>query len=83
MKPRPSTAEVSVNDVGPGRVVAQYVVGPDGRAEPGSIVFLLASSDDHMKEARAVLLRSRYRPAIRRGEPVRQLVQQNLVWRHR
>lgn len=66
---------------GVGRVLAQYVVGPDGRVEPGSIVFLLATSPDHAKEARAILLKAAYTPAIKSGEPVRQLVQQAISWR--
>jgi hypothetical protein len=68
-------------NIGPGRVVAQYVVGSDGQVEPESMIFLLASSEAHSKEARAVLLRSRLPAAMRRGEPVRQRVQQNITWR--
>jgi hypothetical protein len=65
-----------------GRVIAQYTVGADGRVEPESIVLLLASHPKLEREARAVLLASRFRPAMKQGQPVRQLVQQTLVWRY-
>jgi hypothetical protein len=65
-----------------GRVIAQYTVGADGRVEPESIVLLLASHPKLEREARAVLLASRFRPAMKQGQPIRQLVHQTLVWRY-
>jgi hypothetical protein len=76
-QPKPRFAKVF------GRVLAHYVVDTAGRADPESIVFLLSSSPVLEQEARTVLLKSRYQPAIRRGRPVRQVVQQVLVWRYR
>jgi hypothetical protein len=66
-----------------GRAVTRYVVGADGRAEPGTLTILLASSPALAEEARWVLLGSRFHPATIRGQPVRQLVQQVIVWRRR
>jgi len=64
-----------------GRVVAEYVVDEKGRADPNTFVALLASSFKLVEEARAVILNSRFRPAMRAGHPVRQLVQQAVLWR--
>ncbi len=63
-----------------GRVVAQYVVGESGAADTASFVAFLASDRDLIPDAWEVLRRSRFRPALVRGKPVRQLVYQSIVW---
>jgi hypothetical protein len=66
-----------------GRAFARFVVGVDGKVEPGTLIFLLASSPELAEEARWVLLESRFHPAMIRGRPVRQLVQQVIAWKPR
>jgi hypothetical protein len=66
-----------------GRVLTQYVVDIDGRVDPATVVILLASSPILVDLARETLLGSRFTPAFRGGRPVRQLVQQAMLWRPR
>lgn len=66
-----------------GRAFARYAVETDGSVDPTSVVILLASDPVLVTEARNVILRSRFKPAIRRGQPVRQLVVQSIQWRVR
>ncbi len=65
-----------------GRVLTQYVVGVDGRAEEATLVVLLSSNATLESEARKVIRASRFKPAMRNGAPVRQLVSQMLTWRY-
>jgi len=58
------------------RVAVQYVVGSDGRVEPTSFTVLLAASPRLAAEAWEVVRESRFEPAQKTGQPVRQLVQQ-------
>jgi hypothetical protein len=62
----------------PGRVWAEYVVGIDGHVEKGSI---LADHEGFANAAASSLERAIFRPASRRGSPVRQRVFQTLSFR--
>jgi len=64
-----------------GRVIGQFVVGLDGRVEPGSFAVLFASDPGLVKLAWAALSEARYPPARRGGQPVRQLVRQRFSWK--
>jgi hypothetical protein len=55
------------------------VVGLNGLADSTTFTALLASSPELIPEAR--IPRSRFRPAVRNGVTVRQLVVQLVVWR--
>lgn len=66
-----------------GRVVAQFVVTAEGRADPDTFVALLASDPELVAEARASILATRYRPATRAGRPVRRLAVQMVSWQQR
>lgn len=63
-----------------GRVLAQWVVGTDGRMEPGSFVAYLASDPALAAVALDAIQRSRFLPAERAGKPVRQVVVQMFGW---
>jgi hypothetical protein len=63
-----------------GRVFARYVVDTAGQVEPGSLVIVLASDPMLAELARKVLRGSRFYPALSRGRPVRQLVEQAMIW---
>jgi hypothetical protein len=63
-----------------GRVFARYVVDTAGQVEPGSLVIVLASDPMLAELAREVLRRSRFYPALSRSRPVRQLVEQAMIW---
>jgi hypothetical protein len=65
----------------PGRVWAQYIVGLEGRVEPGSIRILLTDHREFAGEAVAALMQARFRPATRNGQNVRQRVFQAIVFR--
>ena len=67
--------------LGSGHVAAQYVVGIDGRADPVSLLVLLAGSPRLEVEAREIILGSRFEAAQKAGRPVRQLVQQVLTFK--
>lgn len=66
-----------------GQVVVQSIVGPDGRVEPGTSGVYLATDADLVAEALAIVRESRFRPAVRGGQPARQLVRQVVAWRVR
>ena len=59
-----------------GEVFAQFIVGPDGRAEEGSFKVLKSSHDLFTKAVRSALPQMRFRPALVGDRPVKQLVQQ-------
>ena len=63
-----------------GRVLAQWVVGVDGRMEPGSFAAVFASDPGLTAEALENVERSRFRPAERGGRPVRQLMVRLFSW---
>ena len=59
-----------------GEVVIQFIVGSDGKVEPGSMDVKSSPNKLFSDAVRAALLNTRYRPAEVGGKPVRQLVQQ-------
>jgi TonB family protein len=59
-----------------GEVLAQFIVGPDGRADVESFKVLKSTHDLFTKSVRAALPQMRFEPAIVGGRAVRQLVQQ-------
>ena|ERR1041384_3082336 len=61
-----------------GYVDLQYVVGLDGRAEPGSIVAVYSTHHDFEKSALDVIRAARFTPARLAGKAVRQRVQQRI-----
>jgi hypothetical protein len=63
-----------------GRAVVQFVVAPDGSAEPGSFVLLTTTDPGLMVEAWEIIRTTRFRAAVRDGAPVRQLVRQSIAW---
>ena len=61
-----------------GYVDLRYVVGIDGRAEPGTIVAVYATHPDFAKSALDVVRASRFNPARLAGKSVRQRVEQRI-----
>ncbi len=59
----------------PGRVVAEFIVGEDGRIEEGSVAIVSSTHADFATSVRSALEGVVYRPALLDGKPVRQLVQ--------
>jgi protein TonB len=59
-----------------GNVVMRFIVGTDGRVEPGSIVAVSSPHKLFSDAVRSALLNTRYRPAEAGGQKVRQLVEQ-------
>ena len=59
----------------PGRVVAEFIVGEDGRIEDGSISIASATHPDFANSVQSALDGVIFRPAVLDGKPVRQLVQ--------
>lgn len=53
-----------------GRVVMRYIIGPDGRPDPSSIVVLMADHVAFIENAKAVVTGSRYTPGTIHGAPV-------------
>jgi protein TonB len=64
-----------------GRVVVQFVVGANGRVEPGSIKIMESTNSAFAAAVREVLPRHRFSPAKIGGRAVRQIVQQPFVFR--
>jgi TonB family protein len=58
-----------------GRVVAEFIVGEDGRIEDGSISIASATHPDFATSVESALDGVIFRPAVLDGKPVRQLVQ--------
>jgi TonB family protein len=79
--PRPHYPAELAKQGEPGRVWAQYIVGTNGRVEQGSIRILLADREEFATSAAAALTRAKFRPATRRGVPVRQRVFQAVSFR--
>ena len=59
-----------------GEVVMQFIVGADGKVEPGSMEVKSSPHKQFSDAVRVALMATRYRPAEVGGNPVRQLVQQ-------
>jgi protein TonB len=64
-----------------GVVQMHFIVGPDGRVEPGSIEVLSTPHKLFADAVRTALLNTRYRPAEAGGHPVRQLVEQSFTFK--
>jgi len=79
--PAPGTSALRYPDVlrqarVEGEVLAQFVVGPDGRPDVESFKVLKSSHDLFAKSVRDALPLMRFNPAMVGGKAVRQLVQQ-------
>jgi TonB family protein len=59
----------------PGRVVAEFIVGEDGRIEDGSVAIASATHAYFAASVRSALEGVIFRPALLDGKPVRQVVQ--------
>jgi protein TonB len=64
-----------------GVVAMHFIVGADGRVEPGSIEVISSPNKLFSDAVRVSLLSSRYRPAEAGGRAVRQLVEQSFTFR--
>ena len=64
-----------------GMVSMRFIVGADGRVEPGSINVISTPHKLFADAVRSSLLNSRYRPAEAGGRSVRQLVEQTFSFR--
>jgi protein TonB len=64
-----------------GVVSMRFIVGADGKVEPGSISVIDSPHKLFADAVRASLMNSRYRPAEVGGRPVRQLVEQAFTFR--
>jgi TonB family protein len=63
-----------------GEVFAQFVVGPDGRADVESFKVLKSTHDLFTKSVLMALPQMRFKPALVGGRPVKQLVQQPFTY---
>ena len=63
-----------------GYVELEYVIDASGHAEPGSVRVVSASHAAFIEAAREAIVRGTYRPARLRGNVVRQLVRQRVVF---
>lgn len=59
-----------------GEVVVQFVIGEDGRYEPGSLKVIQSSNSEFTAAVKAALPQMRFSPARVGGKKVKQLVQQ-------
>jgi TonB family protein len=59
----------------PGRAVAEFIVGEDGRVEPGTVSIASATHPYFASAVRVALDRAVFNPALVNGKPVRQLVE--------
>jgi outer membrane biosynthesis protein TonB len=59
----------------------RFIVGADGRVEPGSIDVISTPHKLFAEAVRKSLLESRYRPAEAGGHPVRQVVEQSFSFK--
>ncbi|MFL5607847.1 MAG: TonB family protein [Gemmatimonadaceae bacterium] len=72
----------SLKSVGVEGVVAmRFIVGADGRVEPGSIDVISTPHKLFADAVRKSLLETRYRPAEANGHPVRQVVEQTFSFK--
>jgi len=58
-----------------GRVVLQFVVGTDGKAEAGSLKVISSSNPQFEAPAKEAVMKATFKPGKSQGKPVRQLVQ--------
>jgi hypothetical protein len=65
-----------------GHVTLEFVVDTFGLAETDDLFVAEASHIGFVQSARRAIGKCRYRPAKKAGRPVRQVVQQRVVWRH-
>ena len=79
--PAPVYPESERSSGATGRVMVQFVVGANGRVEPGSIKVLESTNSAFAAAVREVLPRHRFSPAKIGGKAVRQIVQQPFVFR--
>ncbi|HKT59017.1 MAG TPA: energy transducer TonB [Gemmatimonadales bacterium] len=63
-----------------GRVVLEYVVGVDGRAEPASVHVLRSNHFLFERPAVQAVLHARFAPARKQGQPVRMKNQQRFTF---
>ncbi|MEA2762936.1 MAG: hypothetical protein QOD47_2220 [Gemmatimonadaceae bacterium] len=59
----------------PGRAVAEFIVGEDGRVEAGTVSIASATHPYFASAVRTALDRAVFNPALLNGKPVRQLVE--------
>lgn len=64
----------------PGRVVAEFIVGQDGKIEDGTLTIASATHPYFAAAVRSALDEAVFRPAVLHGNPVRQLVQLPFVF---
>jgi protein TonB len=64
-----------------GTVAMRFIVGADGRVEPGSIDVISTPHKLFAEAVRRSLLETRYRPAEAGGRPVRQVVEQTFSFK--
>jgi len=60
----------------PGRVVMQFVVNTDGKADPSSIKVMSSTHKAFEDPAKQAMIKCAFKPGRSRGQPVRVLVQQ-------
>lgn len=60
----------------PGRVLAEFVVGPDGRVDAETFNVVTTTHRLFVEPVRVALRQQRYSPALRGGRPVQQVVHQ-------
>lgn len=64
-----------------GTVLMQFVVGPNGRVEMGTVKVLDSPNEQFTNAVKTALRRMRFRPAEVRGTKVRQLVEQSFTFK--
>jgi protein TonB len=62
-----------------GRVMARFIIEKNGRVESEPTI-LSATADEFASSVRRYLSIARYRPALKNGEPVRQLAEQEFMF---
>ncbi|HET7228618.1 MAG TPA: TonB family protein [Longimicrobium sp.] len=72
-------AQLQANRVS-GNVMASFVVGADGRVDPGSIRIVSSPNAGFNSPTQSVLRRARFRPARVKGQPVRVQVTMPIAW---
>jgi TonB family protein len=72
-------AQLQANRVS-GSVMASFVVGADGRVDPGSIQIVNSPNPGFNAPTQSVLRRARFRPATVKGQPVRVQVTMPISW---
>jgi periplasmic protein TonB len=65
-----------------GRVIARFIIGRTGRVESDPTI-VSATDDEFANSVKRYLATARYRPASKKGEPVRQLAEQEFDFKVR